>query len=152
MSGLLFEWVAGDLVEDGATIRGRKDTVAVKRFAAPLQAVGVVDLLPGKVGVVAHAAGGDSLPFFVGVVRGLPVGVEFLAHAQLFCKGDEDVEVGTRFAGRWDGGVCLGDAALGVCVGAFFFSPDGSRQDEVSELASGSWVEAVLNDEELDGA
>jgi hypothetical protein len=54
---LFLEWVAWDLVEDGTTVWGRKDAVAVERFAAPLDAVGAVDLLPGEVGVVAHAIG-----------------------------------------------------------------------------------------------
>ena len=79
-------------------------------------------------------------------------GIEFVADAQSFCEGEEDVEVGAGFARRRDSRIDLGDAALGVGVGAFFFSPDGCGQNEVGEIAGGGGVEAVLHDEELHAA
>ena len=150
--GLLDEGLAGNGVEVGAAVRRGEDAVAVEGCAAPLEAVGVFDLLPGEVGVVAHASGGDALPLQKGIVGSLPTGIELVADAEAFCEGEEDVEVGAGLAGRLDGGIDLGDTPLGVGVGALLLSPDGGGQNEVGEVAGGGGVEAVLHDEKLDGA
>ena len=84
--GLLGEWIAGNGVETGASVFGGEDAVAVERFAAPLEAVGVFDLLPGEVRVVAHAAGGDALPLEEGVVCGRPAGVKFVFSCRALCS------------------------------------------------------------------
>lgn len=50
---------------------GGKDAVGVEAVATPLYAAFLFKLLPGEFAVVAHAAGGDTLPLFEGVVRGV---------------------------------------------------------------------------------
>ena len=80
--GLLEEGIAGNAVEDGATVRGGEDAVGIEAFAAPLRAACVFDVLPGEAAVVAHASGGDALPLRVCVVGGRPAGIEFVADAE----------------------------------------------------------------------
>lgn len=79
-------------------------------------------------------------------------GEEIFADAEAIGEGEEDVEVRAGVTGRGDDAVHLADAPLGVGVGAFLFAPDGGGEDEVGELAGGGGVEAILDDEEVDGA
>jgi hypothetical protein len=134
---LFDEGFAGDEVQLGAPISRGKDAVAIERFPAPLDTVGIVDLLPRKFAVVAHASGRDTLPLLIRVGWSLPVGVNLVANSQLFGQSEKDVEVRASFARRTDGRISFGDTPLGVGVGAFLLSPDSGRQNEVRKLAGG---------------
>src|SRR5580704_14779553 len=148
--GLFDEGQAGNDVEGRLAGGSGEDAVLIEAVPAPLDATLLFDLLPGEVTVVAHAALRDALPLFECIVRGEPAGVEFVFDAEAFGEREEDVEVGSSFAGGRDYAIDFADAAFGVGVGAFLFAPDGGGKDKVREVAGGGRMEPVLDDEEGD--
>jgi len=108
--GLFNKGIAGNNVEASAAVDSGENSILIERGAAPLDSIAVVDLLPGDLRVVAHAACGDALPLEVSVLGRVPAGVEFLADTELLGEGQEDIKIGSRIAGRGDHRVGLGDA------------------------------------------
>jgi hypothetical protein len=83
---------------------------------------------------------------------GIPAGIEFVFDAETMRDVEKDVKVGAGLSRRRNGRINLGNAALGIGIGALLFTPDRGGKDEMRKVAGGRWMKAVLNDEELNVA
>jgi hypothetical protein len=146
--GMFDKGFARNEVEFGAAIGGGKDAVAIERFPAPLETIGIIDLLPGI--CCSRTCVRQRRATIPGRHReGSASWGKARCELLIFRPGRGRYRSRDGFTGRRDGGVGLGDAPLGVGVGAFLLSPDGGRQNEVREVTSMSGVEAVLHNKEL---
>src|SRR4030095_9055650 len=94
--GLLGKWFPLDREETGFGIIGWKIPVGVEtgrcdfggsRGKWPLDSALAFNQRVIKAGVIAHATGGNTSPFFKGVFRYMPGGKEFVAAAELLRDG-----------------------------------------------------------------
>ena len=68
---------------------------------------------------------------------------------EVSCKGNRNFPVGTRFAGRRDGGAHARDAALGVGDGALLLRPACGREEHVGVGAGLGIAEGFLHHYQL---